>query len=324
MTEQDAVDDLAPLMLFEGFSLNHDAHMVSTIYVDFRMPDERSPIEAVIKYGEAKHAIGLSETIQLARPPYFRKEGETLIYDKGEGKVIKKTVTRREAPAEVQDAWIQSLSDILDEAAASAGMTVLSKDITMNDAIITDTDEHTIEWGEKDFWIYCTAMEPTSAAQRKALLESLEPKYDHESYIPSARTFAQMLGRAYVEEYGAPFDPEDPFEHTFDGVVRNTYHRKLGVVHGPVLYVDDPYAVCTSALAGKSSMVRTMMPIFVKHKDYSPQREYRFVIPHKTEHEADSKIMPAPPLLLAAVGNHCDSKGPMIIPDFHLPKSEDK
>ena len=325
MTEQDAVNDLAPFILFEGFSLDHDSNMVATMHVDFRMPDERSPIGAVVKYGQAKYAIEHSGTIQLTRPPYFRKESETLIYDKGEGLVIKQTVARREAPAAVQDAWIQSLGDILDEAAESVGLTVLSKNITMKDATITDTDEHTIEWGNRDFWLHCTAMEPTSDAQSTALLESLDPDYDHESYIPSARTFAQMLGRAYVEQYGAPYDAEDPMEHKVGGVfVGNTYHCKIGVYHGPVVYVDDPYAVCTSTLAGQNSMVRTIMPIFVKHKDYSDQREYRFVILDKTEHEANSKIMPASPLLLAAVRRHRDSKGPMVIPDFHIPQGRDK
>ena len=320
MTEQDAVNDLAPLFLNEGFSLDHDGNMVSTMHVDFRMPDERSPIGAVVKYGQAKYAIEHSETIQLTRPPYFRKEGETLIYDKGEGLVTKKTVARREAPAAVQDAWIQSLGDVVEKAAESVGLTVLSKSITLRDAIITDTDQHAIEWGKRGFWLFCTAMGPTSEAQSRALLESLDPDYHHESYIPSARTFAQMLGRAYVEHYGAPYDAEDPFEHTVDGVfVGNTYHCKLGVIHGPVVYVDDPYVACTSAMAAQSSMVRTMLPIFVKHKDYSDQREYRFVIPDKTQHEADSKIMPAPPGLLAAVGRHGDSKGPMVVPDFHIP-----
>ena len=320
MTEQDAVNDLAPLFLNEGFSLDHDSNMVSTIHVDFRMPDERSPIGAVVKYGQAKYAIEHSGTIQLTRPPYFRKEGETLIYDKGEGLVTKKTVARREAPAAVQDAWIQLLGDVVEKAAESVGLTVLSKSITLKDAIITVTDQHTIEWGKRDFWLLCTVMEPTSDAQSRALLESLDPDYDHESYIPSARTFAQMLGRAYVEQYGAPYDAEDPFEHTVDGVfVGNTYHCKLGVIHGPVVYVDDPYVACTAAMSAQSSMVRTMLPIFVKHKDYSDQREYRFVIPDKTQHEADSKIMPAPPGLLAAIGRHGDSKGPMVVPDFHIP-----
>lgn len=325
MTEQDAANDLAPLILNEGFSLDHDCNMVATFYMDFRMLDERSPIGVVVKYGKAEHAIEHSNTIQLARPPYFRKEGETLIYDMGEGKVIKQTVAIREAPAAVQDEWIQSLDDALEKAAESLEMTVLSKNITMTDATITDTDEHTIEWGNSDFWLYCTAMEPTSDAQTRALLESLAPGYDHASHIPSARTFAQMLGRAYAEHYGAPYDAEDPMEHKVDGVfVGNTYHCKLGVYHGPVVYVDDPYAACTSALAGQNPMVRAIMPIFVKHKDFSDQREYRFVIVHKTEHEADSKIMPVPPLLLAAVGRRGDSKGPMVVPDFHVPTGSDE
>ena len=325
MTEQDAVNNLAPLILNEGFSLTHDGNMVATFHVDFRMLDERSPIRAVVKYGRAKYDIERSGTIQLTRPPYFRKEGENLIYDKGEGLVIKQTVARHEAPAAVQEAWIQALGDVVEKAAESLKMTVLSKNITMKDATITNTDEQTIEWGKRDFWLYCTAMEPTSDAQSRALLESLDPGYDHESCIPSARTFAQMLGRAYVEQYGAPYDAEDPMEHEIDGLfVGNTYHCKLGVYHGPVVYVDDPYALCASALAGQNSMVRTIMPIFVKHKDYSDQREYRFVVLDKTEHEADSKIMPAPPLLLAAVGRHGDSKGPMVIPDFYIPNGRGK
>ena len=325
MTEQDVVSDLAPLILNEGFILDHGGNMVNTFHVDFRMPDDRSSIGAVIKYGQGKHAIENSGTIQLTRPPYFRKEGETLIYDKGEGKVIKQTVTRREAPSAIQDAWIQSLGDALDEAAESAGLTLLSKNITMKDATITDTDEHTIEWGDRDFWLYCTAMEPTTYAQSRALLESLDPDYDHESFIPSARTFAQMLGRAYVDQYGAPYGADDPMEHNVGGVfVGNTYHRKLAVFHGPVVYVGDPYAACTSALAGQNSMVRTMMPIFVKHRDYSDHREYRFVILHRSEHEGDFKIMPASPLLVAVFGKHGDSKGPMVIPEFHIPKGRDQ
>lgn len=324
MTEQNAVNDLAELVLHEGFILDHASNMVTTIHVDFRMPDERSPIGALVKYSKTEYAVEHSETIQLTRPPYFRKKGETLIYDEGEGRVVKQTIVRRDAPSAVQDEWLQSLDDAVEEAAESLNMTVLSKGITMKDATITDTDEITIEWGNKDFWLYCTAMEPTSDAQTRALLESLEPNYDHRSYIPSARTFAQMLGRAYVEHYGAPYDAEDPMDHKVGGVfVGNTYHCKIGVFHGPVVYVDDPFAVCNSAMAAQNSMVRMMMPIFVKHKDYSDQREYRFVIPDKAEHEADSKIMPATPLLLAAVGKHGVSKGPMVVPDFHIPNDGD-
>ena len=235
MTEEDGVKDPAQIFLMESFILDHDANLVCTSFVDFRKPGERSLIGAVIKYGQAEYAIEHSGTIQLTRPAYFRKEGETLIYDRGEGLVIKKTVARREAPAEVQDATIQAVGGTLDEAFESAGLTVLSKNITMKEATITDTDVHTMEWGKTDFWLFCTAMEPTSDTQSRALLESLDPDYDHESYIPSARTFAQMLGRAYVEQYGAPYDAEDPMEHTFGGVfVGNTYHCKLAVFHGPV------------------------------------------------------------------------------------------
>ena len=321
MTEQDAVNDLEPLYLIEGFVLDHDANLISTIHVDLRSPDERTPIGAVVKYSEAQFAIERSRTVQVARPPFFRKKGETQIYDECENLVTKKTVVRREAPAELQEASIQALSKIVDEAAESVGLTMLSKDITMRDATITDTDEHTIEWGNDDFWIYCTAMEPTTDDEHQALLASLDSEYDPSgTYILSPRTFAQMLARAYAGHYSAIYDSEDPFEHTIGGrFVGNTYHRKIGVIHGPVLYVDDPYEVCASALNAQHPIVRTMLPIFVKHKDYAAQREYRFVIPDKRQPEVLSKVMPVPPELLTAVGRHGDSKVPMVIPDFHVP-----
>ena len=43
------------------------------------------------------------------------------------------------------------------------------------------------------------------------------------------------------------------------------------------------------------------------------------MIPDKAQHEADSKIMAVPPGLLAAIGRHGDSKGQMVVPDFHIP-----
>ena len=62
MTEQDEFNDLTPLVLHEGFTLDHDGNMVTTIHLDFRMPDERSPIGAVVKYGQAEYAIEHSGT----------------------------------------------------------------------------------------------------------------------------------------------------------------------------------------------------------------------------------------------------------------------
>ena len=316
MTEQQ-INDSPPSFLNEGFCMDHYSNIIWTCHMDFRDPKARTPIGPLVQYGEEEYAIERSGTIQLTRPIYFRREGETLIYDTGEGFVERRTVIRREVSAAVKDAWIRSLAETIDEAAESLGMTVVSKEITNVKGTVTDTYEDDFTWG-KDYWLYCTAMGPTSDVERKALLDSLDPKYRHESHIPSARTFAQMLGRAYVEAYGPTDDELKPMNHSLDdGAEGTTYHRQAGVIHGPVVYVADPYEVCTKALKSRHSVTRLLLPIFTKGLERSGQREYRFVILDKREPGACSKIMPATPELLAAYSQPGDSKGPMHVPDFH-------
>ena len=304
---------LIPLLFQEGFSIDDAGNQVLTWHVDFRMPDERSPIGTVIKYCQEQLAIERTHTVKLAKPPHYRKEGETLIYDNNEGLATGETAVRREV----------SLSAVEDanRALELSGARGIKISTALKNRTVTDTERDSLEWGN-DMWLFCTAMEPTSGDESKALVKSLDPDYDHESYVPSPRTFAQMLGRAYLEAYGAPHK-EKPMEHTIGGVFAGkTYHRQIIVVHGPVIYVDDPYAICTSALAEKNPLIRTLLPIFTKRRDYSGQREYRFVVPDKRQHGADWKIMPATPELLTAIGRRGGSKGPMSVPDFDTSGTE--
>ena len=319
----DLSSTLTPLLFQEGFSIDHDGNMISTWYVDFRMPHERSPIGAVIKFCEAEFAIERSSTIKLTRPPHYRKEGETLIYDQREGLATKESVVQREVPiSDDEQARTQSLNDDINRALELSGAEGVRINRTLKGRTVTDTDRDSFEWGN-DFWLFCTAIESTCEDEARALLESLDPNYDHESYVPSPRTFAQMLARAYVDEYGAPLDAEEPFEHTINGVYAGrTYHRKMLVAHGPVMYVDDPNTTCISAMDSQNPLIRTMLPLFVKGKEYSGQREYRFVMLDKTPNENDWKIMPATPMLVAAIGRRGDCRGPMLVPAFDTTRAE--
>ena len=295
MTKQ-KYNDSPTLFLNEGLCMDHDGNLIWTWHVDFRVPKVRTPIGPLVKYGEEEYAIEHSGTVQLARPAFFRKEGETLILDTGEGFVEREIGVQLETYSAVN----RALSDAIDEALGPSTMTVT--------------------WGS-DYWLYCTAMRPMSNAECKVLLESLDPKYRHESHIPSARTFALMLGRAYVEAYGPPDDDMKPMSHSLDnGTEGTTFHRTALVVHGPVIYVDNPYDVCTGALRSRYSITRMLLPLFTKGVKHSGQREYRFVILDKREPSATSKIMPATPELLAAYGRPGDSRGPMHVPEFHPAK----
>ena len=52
------------------------------------------------------------------------------------------------------------------------------------------------------------------------------------------------------------------------------------IVHGPVVYVENPYIVVTN---GQSELEAAFLPMFVKRKKYRYQREYRFVICSENE-----------------------------------------
>lgn len=105
MTERQ-FNDSPPSFLSEGLVMDHDANLISTWHLDFRPPAERSPIGQLVKYSRAEHAVERCKTIQLARPPYFRRQGETLIHDENEAQATK--VLRREGvPLAVAQAWKQ-------------------------------------------------------------------------------------------------------------------------------------------------------------------------------------------------------------------------
>lgn len=206
----------------------------------------------------------------------------------------------------------------MDEGRVGRRPVVLAVDNARNRALSDAIDKAMGSTYYTNYWLYCTAIGPTSDPERKALVDSLDPKYRHESYIPSARTLVQMLGRAYVEAYGPPDDEMKPLNNSVDDGTRGTTnHRHALVVHGPVVYVDDPNDVCNAALGSRYSLTRTLLPIFTKGLERSGQREYRFVILDKRDPGACSKIMPATPELLAAYGHPGDSKGPMHVPEFH-------
>ena len=315
---------LIPLLFIEGFSVDNHNNLIITAHIDFRMPQERSPVGAVLKYSPERFSIEGSKTIKIARPSHFRRNGETLIYDTGEGRATKESVTQSESPiSDDERAMTQSLDDDVNRAIKLSGNSGARIKTTLHTGTITHTHREYLEWGQEETWIFCTAMEPTSDDERQALLESLESDYDHVSYVISPREFAQMLGRAYVEHYGAPKDKMEPMKHSFNGAyVGTTYHPAVSVFHGPVVYVDDPYATYTYAEAASNPWEKMLLPIFTKEKKFSGQREYRFVILDKNEYHSDFKIMPATPGLLATIGTHGDGKGPMVIPDFDTTGAE--
>ena len=304
-----------PLLLNEGFALLDNGDLLATWHIDFRPPTERLPVAGLVKCCEGKHAIELCKTVKLNRPAHFRKEGETLIEDMREGFAFQeKTRTRYIPVTEDERAMLRQLEgELVRVTKEASGYGDINVSITL-ERTETETDSDSLEWG-KDFWMYSTALEPTSEGERLALAASMKPEYHHETHIPAPRTFAQMLGRAFIETYGPPLDTSEPMEHSIDNrFVGRTYHRLILVIHGPVVYVEEPETVCATALADENSLIRTLMPMFVKSQDRVGQREYRFVISDPRKYEDNFLIMSATPFLIAATAQEGNWGTPMVIP----------
>ena len=266
-------------ILCEGYYLTEDDHMVSLNYMDLRPRADREPVETLVKGCHKEHAIELSGRLRVTKPTFFRNHGQGLIMDSGETRIERTEATTREvdASAELQEAineWLRlkGLSDTME---------VTVRESTIR---ITDTVTDTYSFGTNG-WIFSTSLEPRNDEEWHRWHDSMDQDYDHVSRIYRPREFARVFGSMVVDQLG-PQGKEDEVTHTFHGrEVRKTRHKNQLIVHGPVLYVEDPYAVFVadddsrpSAEIMQSFASLIFHTVFVKGIEHCDQREYRFVI----------------------------------------------
>ena len=103
-------------------------------------------------------------------------------------------------------------------------------------------------------------------------VDSLDPQYDHVTTIQSPSDFARALARMVASQL-APRGGPVTYTHAFSK--QETIHAGQTVFHGPVAYVDEPYAYVASAADPFEVMLRSA---FFKHTRFRDQREYRFVV----------------------------------------------
>ena len=122
----------------------------------------------------------------------------------------------------------------------------------------------------RNCWIYSTAIKPTTEEQWQCLSDSLESGYDHVDYINRPRQFAWSLGLMVVEQLGPRGRDQISTDSYGDEVVKTRSRGQL-IVHGPVIYVADPFRAIDSA---RTDAERMLLPIFVKPHRFAGQREY--------------------------------------------------
>ena len=258
--------------LFTESRLSDDAGSSVVVWrVDARTPVDRLTVGTLVKYGRPEHAMRKLRTIRVSKPARFQNYGEGLVRDPSEGEASTSVPTRQRVndPEDLQE--LQEFYDEVGKCAETIGetirMTVVSTKTT------TEEGYSKIRFG-RNGWIYSTAIEPTTDEQWDCLRESLEPEYRHVDYIHRPSQFAWSLGLMVVDQLGPRGGDQKSTDSYRDEVVETRTRGQL-IVHGPVIYVADPFRALDSA---RTDEERVLLPIFVKHHRFAGQREYRFVV----------------------------------------------
>ena len=266
-------------MLIEGYFLTEDGHVVILTYVDLRPPAGREPVKTLVKGCRKEHAIELYGKVRVSKPPFFRDHGKGLIMDPGETRI-----SRTRTTSEVSDTT-RELNEAINEWLHSNGLshmvTVTAREATTE---TTHTETDTYSFG-RNGWIFSTSLAPRSDEEWRRWHDSLDEDYDHVSRIYRPREFARALGSMVVDQLG-PQGREEELTHDFpSGEPRKTRHKAQLIIHGPVLYVDDPFSVFVAAGDDRQPVAilhslapRILHSVFVKGIEHRDQREYRFVI----------------------------------------------
>ena len=297
------------LLFGEGQLILADGVMIQTHFVQldeapvFKWPQE---LPVLIRGCRAEHAIENGARLRLSKPEVLRYDDGTLIGDPFEG------VTQREE-RHVDQAAVNDPDDMKRARRLDAEHNTLAaaigsrsnKTTTGTRTKTSTTNRNTHTYG-KNGLILCTSIRPSDETRLRQWGDSLDPQYDHVTTIQSPSDFARALAKMVASQLGprgAPITYTHPFSK------QKTIHPSQSVFHGPVAYVDDPYAYVASAADPFEAMLRSA---FFKHTRFRHQREYRFVV--WCENEPDDLIV-----YLAASQDLRDS---LTIPDEQPPRSQ--
>ena len=258
-------------LMNEGSSIDDAGHMIFSVYVDLRSAANRTPITTLVKACEKRFAIDSCKRIRISKPSRFREYGENLIRDLGEG--YSKNTTYVEE--RVDDPEDLAKAKLLDKERNRASELIGSR-ATFNTEKVTSWERsyQSLTFG-KNCWIFCASIQPTTTEETERWWKTMPGEYDHTTRIHRRREFARALSSMVAEQLGAQ-GKETEMKHTFDGKLSlRTLHKTQMLIHGPVIYVDDPYATISNAPEGWNFLA---ISSFIKHVRFRDQREYRFVV----------------------------------------------
>ena len=297
----------SPFLLNEGPHIDHFGNLIYPIYVDFRDPTEREPVTRLVKGCRTEHAIETNQTVLISKPSRFRDLGESLIRDPGEAYASRENLHYEVIDDPKHLAEARRVDQALNRGYELVGANVRAH---TNSVRTTRSQDQKFTFG-KNGWIFCAAIEPTTLQEWKLWHSTLQDDYDHVSYIERPREFARALATMVAEQQGPQGKPTR-LTHTFDDYPKlRTEHPVQILYHGPVIYVDDVYALILEATSEHEIM---LLPLFAKASEYKNQREYRFAIFTQTEPTAETVLLAAAPALTGAMGQAVSTGSPQIMP----------
>ena len=256
-------------MLIEGWFTTPQGDMVQTIYIDLagELPPEAP---SLAKASEPRFDLRTVGSVRLSRPGVFRETGEVLVKDEQEGRARKSTRETTEGPTGATTQMDRRVR------AVNAGLRLCHAKLSVSGTMRekrTNATTSTLTFG-KDWLIYCASLWP-EAGEEDAWRRTFGENYTSMARIHRPTQFAQALGMGVCEHIGATGKPS-PVKGAFYGFKTSEVHRTSQIVlHGPVLYVDDPYRCIDEAEAGWAKICST---IFLKSREYAVQKEYRFAM----------------------------------------------
>ena len=245
-------------------------------YVQIHFADLSGQIDinglCLVKASEPEFNLATSSTLQISRPSKFRNKGEVLIRDEREGRVENRTEETEEfrpENADVIDERIQAINNALRLGPMKHTVNARQK----NTRSRTSVERLTFS---KDWMVYCTSMRPAKE-EEKAWRETLPDSYTSVAYIYRPSQFAQGIGLAVSEHIGTGGELQ-PLTSEYRGYRKVVEQRRTQMIlHGPMLYVDNPYRYINEADIGWEKIL-AMAFLKSTEKNYAAMKEYRFVI----------------------------------------------
>ena len=252
----------------EGFFRTPQGDYVQTVFVDLSGQLQGNAV-CLAKASEPQFDLATTSSIRLSRPGVFRKTGEVLVRDEQEGQAQTSTSETIEGTTDESDQLHERVKAI--NVALQLGQTKMSLNAKKKKER-TSTASSAVTFG-RDWLIYCNSINP--AEEEKEWRRTFPEGYTNIAHIHRPTQFAQGLGLGVCEHIGVNGKPE-PVRGAFFGFRTVEMHRKVQLVlHGPVLYVDDPHRCISEAEAGWESLCAM---ILVKSREYAAQKEYRFAM----------------------------------------------